>query len=76
MLVECNEAGILLDNIGSDESGTAQIDLDLDGSTFLNSSHINENVLFTTLMKMCCSQVFLHIHCPDSLAMTKHYSTL
>ena len=56
MLVECNEAGILLDNIGSDESGTAQIDLDLDGSTFLNSSHINENVLFTSVFAYTMSR--------------------
>ena len=56
MLVECTEAGILSDNIGADESGTAQIDLDLDGSIFLNSSNINENVLFTSVFAYTLSR--------------------
>lgn len=56
MLVECNEAGILLNSIGADGAGTAQIDLDLDGSIFLNQPHINENVLFTSVFAYTLSR--------------------
>ena len=56
MLVECNEAGILSDNLGADESGTTQIDLDLDSSIFLNLPNINENVLFTSVFAYTLSR--------------------
>ncbi|WP_296891277.1 AMP-binding protein, partial [uncultured Methanobrevibacter sp.] len=56
MLAECNEADTLLDSIGADASGTAQIDLDLDGSIIQNQPDFSENVLFTSVFAYTLSR--------------------
>ena len=56
MLVDCDESGVLLDSIGADRHGSAQIDLDLDCNIFLNQPHINENVLFTSVFAYTLSR--------------------
>ena len=50
MLADSEDAGVLLDSVGSDGNGLAQCDLDLNYDlfkSFLSENRISENVLFT-----------------------------